>query len=102
MANAVPEVAHNAAGARFELIAYGQTAHLDYQIDGDRIRFVHIEVPPSERGHHYSEALTRAGLEYARREQLGVVPICPFVRTFLSHHAEYLPLVDEHWKDQLG
>jgi len=99
--NETPEVVHNAPGARFELVVHDQTAHLDYQIAGDRIRFVHIEVPPAERGHHYSEALTRAGLEYARREHLSVVPICPFVRTFLSHHAEYLPLVDERWKGHL-
>lgn len=101
MENAAPEVAHNAAGARFELVVHGRTAHLDYQIAGNRIRFVHIEVPPSERGHHYSEALTRAGLDYARRERLEVVPICPFVRTYLSHHSEYLPLVDEHWREHL-
>lgn len=96
-----PNVVHNTSGARFELIAEGQTAHLDYQLAGDRIRFTHIEVPPAERGHGFAEDLTRAGLEYARREQLRVVPICPFVRTFLAQHAEYLTLVDDHWKDHL-
>ena len=95
------QVVHNMAAARFELTVHGQTAHLDYQIAGDRIRFIHIEVPPAERGHHYSEALTRAGLEYAEQNQLRVVPICPFVRTFLSHHPEYLPLVDDHWRAHL-
>lgn len=95
-----PHVVHNAPG-RFEFVVHGQTAHLDYQTAGDRIRFIHIEVPPAERGHHYSEALTRAGLEYARGERLRVVPICPFVRTFLSHHPEYLPLVDEHWREHV-
>jgi uncharacterized protein len=96
-----PQVAHNVPAARFELVVNGRTAHLDYQLDGDRIRLVHIEVPPEIQGHHYSEILARAGLEYARREQLRVVPICPFVRTFLSHHPEYLPLVDDHWKEHL-
>ena len=96
-----PQVAHNVPAARFELVVNGQTAHLDYQRAGDRIRLVHIEVPPEIQGHHYSEILARAGLEYARREQLRVVPICPFVRTFLSHHPEYLPLVDDHWKEHL-
>ena len=95
------KVVHNEAGARFELVAEGQTAHLDYQLAGDRIRFTHIEVPPAERGHGYAEELTRAGLEFARGRQLHVVPICPFVRTFLSHHPEYGSVVDEHWRAYL-
>jgi predicted GNAT family acetyltransferase len=96
-----PPVVHNATGARFELVVEGQTAHLDYQIAGDRIRFTHIEVPPLERGHGYAEDLTRAGLEYARHARLRVVPLCPFVRTFLAHHPEYVALVDEHWRTHL-
>jgi len=102
MASGVPPVVHNVGGARFELTVDGHLAHLDYQLAGDRIRFLHIEVPPSERGHGYAEDLTRAGLDYARRERLGVVPICPFVREFLSRHPEYLSLVDEHWRGRLA
>lgn len=93
-----PQVVHNTARARFELVTGGQTAHLDYQLAGDRIRFMHIEVPPAQRGQHHAEELTRVGLEYAREERLRVVPICPFVREYLARHAEYLPLVDDHWK----
>ena len=96
-----PEVVQNVAGARFEMVVNGQVAHLDYSVVGDRIRFVHIEVPPELRHHNHAEELTRTGLEYARREHLRVVPICPFVREFLARHAEYLPLVEEHWKAQL-
>jgi uncharacterized protein len=92
-----PDVVHNPAAARFELVVAGQTAHLDYQIAGDRLRLIHIEVPPAIQGHHYSDVLARAGLEYAKAEHLRVVPICPVVRTFLTHHPEYQPLVDEHW-----
>ena len=92
-----PAVVHNAAQARFELTVNGSLAHLDYQLAGDRIRFLHIEVPPEIQGHHYAEDLSRAGLEHARRAHLRVVPICPFVRSFLTHHLEYLALVDEHW-----
>jgi uncharacterized protein len=92
-----PLVVHNAATRRFDLVIDGQDAHLDYQIRGDRLRLIHIEVPPAIQGHRYSDVLARAGLEYAKAEHLRVVPICPVVRTFLTHHPEYLPLVDEHW-----
>lgn len=96
-----PQVVQNAAAQRFELVIDGQTAHLDYQIAGDRLRLIHIEVPPEFQGHHHAEELTRAGLEYAQRERLRVVPICPYVRTFLTHHPEYLSLVEEHWIPKL-
>jgi hypothetical protein len=96
-----PRVVHDAAAQRLELVVDGQTAHLDYQIAGDRLRLIHIEVPPEIQGHHHAEELARAGLEYAQRERLRVVPICPYVRTFLTHHPEYLPLVDEHWIPKL-
>ena len=96
-----PQVVHNAAAARFELVIEGQVAHLDYQVAGDRLRLIHIEVPPEIQGHHHAEELARASLEYARREQLRVVPICPYMRTFLTNHPEYLPLVDEHWIPKL-
>jgi predicted GNAT family acetyltransferase len=92
-----PQVVHNAAARRFDLVIDGQAAHLDYQIAGDRLRLIHIEVPPAIQGHRYSDVLAQAGLEYAKAEHLRVVPICPVVRTFLTHHPEYLPLVDEHW-----
>jgi uncharacterized protein len=91
------QVVHNAAARRFDLLVDGQAAHLDYQIAGDRLRLIHIEVPPAIQGHRYSDDLARAGLDYAQAEHLRVVPICPVVRTFLTHHPEYLSLVDEHW-----
>ena len=94
-------VVHNTAQARFELAVNGSLAHLDYQLAGDRIRFVHIEVPPEIQGQHHAEELTRTGLEYARSKGLRVVPICPFVRTFLAHHPDYGSLVDEHWRGHL-
>ena len=95
------QVVQNPAAARFELTADGHVAHLDYQLAGDRLRLNHIEVPPEIQHHHYADILARAGLEYARRERLRAVPICPFVRAFLSHHPEYLSVVDEHWREHL-
>ena len=97
-----PQVVQNTAAQRFELIIDGQTAHLDYQIAGDRLRLIHIEVPAEIQGQHHAEELARAGLEYARREHLRVIPICPYVRAFLSHHPEYITLVDERWRERLS
>ena len=101
MDDAAPQVVNNAAGSRFELTVEGRTAVLEYVLAGSRLRLMHTEVPPELRGRKYAEVLVRAGLEHARRENLKVVPLCPFVRAFLGRHPEYEPVLDEHWKAAL-
>ncbi len=101
MTDPEPAVVNNAAASRFELHVDGRTAVLEYELAGDRLRLVHTEVPPELRGRKYAEALVRAGLEYARSEHLRVVPICPYVRAYLTRHPEYASLVDEQWRAAL-
>jgi uncharacterized protein len=87
------DVQRNSVTHRFE-IADEPSAHLQYaQADG-LLRLIHTEVPPEFRGHGYASHLARAALEYAREAHLRVVPICPFVRTYLARHPEYAALVD--------
>lgn len=84
-----PTVIDNRAEHRFELHADGGVSVLTYRLDGDRIRLVHTEVPREQRGRGYADLLARAALDEARRENLRVVPLCPFVRGFLERHPEY-------------
>lgn len=88
-----PDVIDNQAERRFELHADGEMSILTYRISGDRIRLIHTEVPRDQRGRGYAEMLARAALERAARDQLRVVPLCPFVRGFLERHPEYNTLV---------
>lgn len=97
-----PGVTNNAAAARFEIHADGATAHLRYEIVGDRIRLIHTEVAESLRGRGYADRLARAALEHAGRERLNVVPFCPFVQAYLRRHPEYVRLVDKRWQAKLG
>ncbi len=61
---------------------------------GHAIVFTHTGVPPEIEGRGIAGALTRAALEYARVQQLKVVPQCPFVRKYLEKHSEFRDLVD--------
>jgi predicted GNAT family acetyltransferase len=90
---APPNVTDNAAAGQFEIHTEGGTALLRYLLEGDRIDLVHTEVPAQFQGKGYGEALVRAALDYARREQLKVVPTCPFVRRFIAKHRQYADLV---------
>jgi len=55
---------------------------------------VHTEVPESAEGKGVGSALARAALDHARREDLSVVPRCPFMASYIRRHPEYGDLVE--------
>lgn len=75
------------------MVAGDDKAILQYDLSPSRIAFLHTEVPESFRGPGIAGALARAGLEFAREQKLGVVPYCPFVRSYIKRHPEYEALV---------
>ncbi len=88
------EVKRNEAERRFETEMDGQVGVLEYQMYGNTIVFTHAGVPPEIEGRGVAGILTKAGLEYARAQQLRVVPQCPFVQSYLARHSEYKDLID--------
>ena len=55
---------------------------------------VHTEVDEQFAGRGYASALARTALDYARANNLKVIPTCPFVRKYLERHPEYDDLRD--------
>ncbi len=79
-----------------------QTAFLSYRHVGGSLTLDHTEVPPELEGRGIASKLTRTALDYAREQGLQVVPICPYVSTYLKKHSEYLDLLsDENRKHVL-
>ena len=85
----VPTVTHHAGASQFEIHTDAGTALLRYRIDGATMDLVHTEVPRTLEGGGYGSALARAALDYARVNNLTVIPTCPFVRAFMLRHHEY-------------
>ena len=73
---------------RFESIVDGHLAFLRYEKDGGRIVLAHTEVPSELEGRGVGSALARAALDYARKNDLAVVPRCPFVKAYLERHPQ--------------
>jgi uncharacterized protein len=86
-------VTRNVAEHRFEVDGAGDGAVLTYHENRNHITLVHTEVAPELGGKGYGSLLARAALEYARSAHLRVVPVCPFVQTYLGRHPEYADLV---------
>jgi uncharacterized protein len=89
-----PVVVDNPAASRFELRLGDRLVGLAaYRRRNGRIVFTHTEVEPSCSGRGLGSLLTRAALETARAEGLEVVPLCPFVASYIERHPEFEPLV---------
>jgi predicted GNAT family acetyltransferase len=86
-------VTHNEAAQRFELPVDGARALLTYRRFPDRIVLLHTEVPPPFEGHGIAAKLSRSALAFARSNRLQVVPLCPYVSSFIQKHPEYQDLV---------
>jgi predicted GNAT family acetyltransferase len=97
-----PQIIDNPAKSRFELIAEGQLAELVYHQRGDRFVVIHTEVPSEFGGRGLGGVLMMAALERAERENLTVVPLCPFARAWLEHHPDAAAKVTIDWGRQIA
>jgi uncharacterized protein len=86
-------VTHNEEAHRFEATVEGLRSLLAYRLFPDRIVLHHTEVPPPIEGHGIAAKLTRTALDFARSHHLRVVPLCPYVSSFVRKHREYQDLV---------
>ena len=88
-----PAVVDNDAARRFELSVDNSTTFIDYRLSGQRIILIHTEVPSELQGQGVGSALVRGALDLAAKRGQEVVPLCPFVASYLKRHPEYLGLV---------
>ncbi len=84
----VPEVTDNSEESRLELRIGDAVAELVYRRRADRLVLVHTEVPDELGGRGIGGQLVRAALEKAAAEDLTVVPLCPFARSWLERHPD--------------
>ena len=56
--------------------------------NGKRLALIHTEVPEAPEGRGLASLLAKTALDYARSNDLTVVPICPFVRSYLEKHPD--------------
>jgi len=89
---AIP-IVNNPAEGRFEANVDGRLAVTEYRLRDGVIEFVHTDVPRELEGRGVASHLARAGLDYARAENLRVVARCPFIAAWVRRHPEYQDLV---------
>jgi uncharacterized protein len=89
-----PVVTDDREHERYVLTVAGDPAGVaQYQRLGRQVLFTHTEIDPRYEGRGLASTLIRAALDDARAQGLAVLPLCPFVRSFIARHGEYLDLV---------
>jgi predicted GNAT family acetyltransferase len=78
---------------RLKLHRQGHTAFIEYRRRTGVVEMTHTEVPLDLRGEGIGSELVRSALDWARAENLRVLPSCPFVAAFIERHPEYSELV---------
>lgn len=96
------QIIDNQSKHRYETVADGMIAILEYDLNGDVITLRHTEVPVAMEGRGIGGALALHALEDARARGLTVVPTCPFVTSYLKRHQEYLPIVAAEYRARVS
>src|SRR5476649_513150 len=87
------DIIDNAAASRYEIHVSDEVAIAQYKRKGDHVVIVHTEVPKSLEGRGLGGMLAKRALDDARAQGLSVVPLCPFVASYIARHPEYANLV---------
>jgi predicted GNAT family acetyltransferase len=94
MADDGVQVQRNQSEEQFEAVVGGDKAVLTYAEQNGKLYVLHTEVPEAMEGHGIGSALVRAAMEYARGQDVKVVPFCPFARAWLKRHHEFDDMVE--------
>jgi predicted GNAT family acetyltransferase len=65
-----------------------QIGEMIISISGERLTVYHTEVAKKAEGKGYAKKLLNAMAEYARSNQLKVIPLCPYVHAQFKRHPE--------------
>jgi predicted GNAT family acetyltransferase len=88
------DIIQNEEASQFELTLDKRTAKVTYVMLGPTtIIFTHTMVPFSLKGQGVASAMARHVLDFARENNLNVIPQCPFIRSYIERHPEYDGLV---------
>ncbi|WP_046469403.1 GNAT family N-acetyltransferase [Allosalinactinospora lopnorensis] len=73
----------------------------NYRLEEDGIVLTHAEVAPSHRGLGHGGRLVRKTLDDISDRGLRMVPVCPFVKSWIRRNPEYSDLVDPESRSEV-
>jgi predicted GNAT family acetyltransferase len=102
-APAPPEFRDDPDAGRLQIRVDGRRAgYTAYRRRPGAIALTHTEIEPEFEGRGLGGALAREALSRARAEGIAVLPLCPFVRSFIERHPSELDLVPVERRAEFG
>lgn len=87
------KVIHEQENERFVIYLYDKEAFVEYNITEDVLNLYHTYTEPELRGKGLAAQVVRAAIEFAKENNLKVVPTCSYVQAFIKRNDEYKELV---------
>jgi predicted GNAT family acetyltransferase len=84
--------------SRVTITVDGHTAELRYQVERGYLVLIHTEVPQSLGGRGIGGVLVEAAVDRAVRDDLVIVPLCPFARRWLERHPDTAARATVDWE----
>lgn len=90
---APPPVTHNTTEFRFEMAIGEAIAQLEYSMNASIMTIHHTYVPDAGRGKGVAGHLAKAAFDFARYQQLKVIPACSYITAYARRHPEAAELI---------
>ncbi|OGV03659.1 MAG: hypothetical protein A2330_07735 [Ignavibacteria bacterium RIFOXYB2_FULL_36_7] len=89
------EIKHDKDQEKFYLVESGKESYAKYIMDDSKtINIIKVYVHPDLRNRGLAGKLAKAALEYAKENNLKVIPTCSYADYFIAKNKEYEDLLD--------
>lgn len=89
------KLADNTDKKQFEFEVEGRTARIEYILMGKKILLTHTEVPEELEGKGIGGKIVKLALENIESRGLKLIPLCPFIASYIKRHREWNRVLDE-------
>ena len=77
---------NNKSQSRFELETTGQITFANYRIENRTLYIDYVETPDQLRGQGFAGNLMKEITEFAKKEQLEIIPICDYAKIWIRRN----------------
>lgn len=88
----------NQENFHFELNVDGNIAFIRFSESEHIITLIHTESPPALRGSGAATALVEKTLKWVEEHGMKLVPLCPFVFSYINSHPAWKRIVHQSFK----
>lgn len=95
------EVRNNEEAQQYEAEVNGDLAFIRYERRDNSIIFIHTQVPEALEGHGIAAKMAKTALDDARARHLAVIPLCPYVASYIRRHPDYAGMVPAEYRARI-